>query len=365
MENLDIWVKTPASAHASWRASLTLATRAAPEGAPYAQQSQRLYISLFSVFCRWLCAESVNVLTLAHEDLMRFQGTLKGRDDFPASDRTLRTYIAEIDRVMTYLVGMGARKDNPATTLLSQLKLEKPLRPRSICFPPPGRAEAYVDWLGQQEPSSMHPEDIQSAAMNLLMLENGLTLKEIQKMVLAQLDGLQEGRVRAPGHRSVQQRTLPLTSHAQSWITAWLAARNRLKLVSKEQRAAWALPSPERAVLAKPAKTNKLFVAFPARAEGITSLNVQGIVVDRVPEYTIYLNAQQVVFGAEQLSKNERQAQKNKGPQTLRSLCCARLLQQGLPSVEVASYMGLTRTDQVWAMSRAIKGMAIGAQVRA
>ncbi|MDV7391802.1 hypothetical protein RZS08_10630, partial [Arthrospira platensis SPKY1] len=61
--------------------------------------------------------------------------------------------------------------------------------------------------------------------MALLMLELGLTLKEVQKLTMHDLASLGDGILRAPGHRSLRARTLAAPPVVQQWLQAWLAHR--------------------------------------------------------------------------------------------------------------------------------------------
>lgn len=361
MSTISEWLTLPAQAHAQWRKGLVLAER------EYAQQSQRLYMSLFGRFCAWLSTKPYNLQTLDQEDLMRFLQTLQGRGGQPAANRTQRTYIAEIDRVLAHLKGMGVRADNPARDLLETLRITTPLRPRSITILREDTRALYVQSLHGLEPITMAPEAIQTAAMNFLMLDCGLTLKELQKMVLRHLAEVAQGQVFAPGHRLLLPRSLPLTPEAQHWLQAWLAVRTQLHVVTPGQykimqgqvmvRAGQLkAKKPGRAdLLAQRSGRGKVFVSFTGQSGKAHGLRGTGLVVDHLPESTIYLGAQAVLQAGRQMSRAERQAMRHKGPQALRNRYCATKVAQGLPTGEIVAFMGLHRADQVWAMSRAMK----------
>lgn len=357
MTNTSSWLSNPVQAHQDWRAGLAIADRS------YAEQSQRLYLSLFGKFCVWLAGQKCNLKTIEMSDLGRFLDTLKGRDGKEAANRTKRTYIAEIDRVFVHLQNEEIRQENPARSFLEILRLTTPLRPRSINLPAGDTRARYLHTLQEKSSSEMHLEDVQCAAMNLLMLDGGLTLKEVQKMSLLHLEDLKGGHVIAPGHRLLEQRRIQLTPEVQQWLGRWISIRKTLKTVtpvqyrelSKNSQVAVSSSrrlSPGVDTLAGPG--HRVFVSFTGKSNAQHALRSTGLVIDRIPESTIYLSAQEVLVGSE-LSKQERLAVRNKGPQTLRTLCCAELVTAGRPAGEIAAFLGLRRIDQVWAMARALK----------
>lgn len=352
MATSNPWLTQPAEAHREWRAGLALADRA------YAEHSQRLYNSLFGKFCAWLATAKLNLKKMTAHDLTVFLGTLEGRAGGPASNRTQRTYIAEIDRVCVRLQILKLRKDNPARALLETLRITTPLQPRSITIPKNDTRARYLKSLGKLDPASMAPEALQSCAMNLLMLDCGFTLKELQKVTLKNVDRLETGEVVAPGHRLLLARTLVASPEAQLWLGRWLAVRKALKVVTpaqyKAKQSAVKSTEPKKAVGGRGARSNA-FVTFTGKSGRPNGLRGSGLVVDHLPESTIYLSAQDVMLAGRRLSKAERKDIRQKGPQALRNLCCATLVAEGLPAGEIAAFMGLRRVDQVWAMARALK----------
>lgn len=352
------WLSNPAHTHQEWRAGLAIAERS------YAQQSQRLYTSLFGKFCVWLAGQTCNLQTLTIADLGRFLDTLKGRDGQEAANRTKRTYIAEIDRVFAHLQNQEFRQDNPARSFLEILRLTTPLRPRSINLPAGDPRAKYLIALKEQASLQLHPEDIQCAAMNLLMLDCGLTLKELQKMSFLHIAEVPLGYVIAPGHRLLEQRRIQLTPEVQHWLQRWLDVRKTLKTVSPAKYrelskktllgsslARGLVPTVEKSA----GPGHRVFVSFTGKSNAPQALRSTRLVIDRIPDSTIYLSAQHVLVGGE-LSKQERLTVRNKGPQALRSLCCASMVSAGRPAGEIAAFLGLRRVDQVWAMARVLKG---------
>lgn len=357
------WFTTPAIAHREWRAGLVISERA------YAEQSQRLYISLFGRFCVWLAGQKLSLKTIKSVDLARFLDALTGRNGAPAANRTQRTYIAEIDRVFAHLQNEGLRSDNPARTMLNQLRVTTPLRPRSISLPGVDTRTLYLKSLPASGLRGMAPEDLQACAMNLLMVDAGFTLKELQKLMLKHVERVGEGEIYAPGHRTLMGRTLKLTPEASKWLAHWLAVRNGLKVITQAQyktlQAAGKMglslsskaPQGQSARGLRNARA-KVFVSFTGKSGKPLGLRSSGLVLDKLPESTIYLSAQDVILAGRKLSPTDRKALRNKGPQALRNLCCATLVAKGLPTGEVAAFMGLQRSDQVWAMERTLRGVS-------
>lgn len=355
------WLTHPAQAHREWRQSLELANRT------YAAQSQRLYISLFGRFSAWLATQPCNLQNLSQTDLAKFVETLRGRGGRVAANRTQRTYVAEIERVLAHLKGMGVREDNPAQSLLETLRITTPLRPRSIHIPNDDTRALYLQSLSKLSPEQMVPEAIQTVAMNLLMLDCGFTLKELQKIVLKHLHKLTEGEITAPGHRLLLTRPVPLTTEAKVWLQRWLTVRQTLYVVTpaqyKSQQSAvtgQGIKSKAKAkeklqALAGQNARSKVFVSFAGKTGKPVGLRAMGLAIDHVPESTIYLGAQAVLQAGRDLSKAECLTMRHKGPQALRNRCCATKLAQGMPTGEIVAFMGLHRADQVWAMSRAMK----------
>lgn len=352
--SIDTWLSKPAEAHRTWRSGLVLADRS------YAEQSQRLYISLFGRFCTWLAGQQCDLRTIDSVDLARFLDTLRGRNGLEAANRTQRTYVAEIDRVLAHLQGAGLRPDNPARKLLDQLRITTPLRPRSIHLPAEETRAKYLALIARYDVRRMPPEEIQACAMNLLMLDCGLTLKELQKMLLKHLERVEQGEIVAPGHRLLEQRTLTITPECKLWVKRWLTVREGLKVVSNAQykalRSAASTGLQLSVVEGARNPRGKAFVAFTGKSGRPQGMRSTGIVLDRIPDSTIYLSAQQVMFAGQRLTAKDRKEKRHKGPQALRTLCCARLVARGLPTDDIAAFMGLRKNDQVWAMARAVNG---------
>lgn len=351
----NLWASNPKQAHSDWRDSLAVADRT------YALQSQRLYRSLFGKFCAWLATQPCDLQTLRSTDITRFLKTLKGRSGLAATHRTQRTYVAELDRVLTRLQVLELREDNPARAMLGDLRIVMPLRPRSITLPRNDTRINYLATLVGIDAATMLPEQVQSVAMNLLMLDGGLTLKELQKISFKNSDDFLNERIQAPGHRAMASRIITTTPEAQTWLNRWLDIRKDLRAVTPDQYKALQVAAKsgvkfEVASEQGPRSArHRLFVSFTGKSGKPLGLRSSGLVIDRVPDSTIYLSAQQVMFAGRKLTAAERVKQKNKGPQALRTLCCVGLVTKGLKPDEIAQFLGLRGPDQVWAMMRALR----------
>lgn len=354
LASTNLWIQNPASAHRQWRDGLVLAERA------YAEQTQRVYNSLFGRFCAWLATQQCDLITMDQVDLARFLDTLKGRSG-AASNRTQRTYVAEIDRVFSHLQSLGLRSDNPARHLLGMLRITTPLQPRSIKIPNTSTRANYLASLGKLDFARMEPEEVQSIAMNMLMLDCGLTLKEVQKLTLKHIAGLDRGELTAPGHRMLQPRTLKISDEALQWIRRWMEIRQDLNVITQVQYKALQSASKLGMTLTPAPGVRKargnVFVSFTGKSGRPLGLRGSGLVLDRLPDSTVFLSAQKVILAGKSLSDVERKAMTQKGPQALRNLCCATLVGRGMPTSDVAAFLGLQRNEQVWAMERALKSL--------
>lgn len=353
MTNLTdrLWLKTPTIAHSAWRAGLLVSERT------YAEHTQRLYISLFGRFCQWMAAEKLDLVSVKPLDVSRFLDTLRGRDGGVAANRTQRTYVAELERVFGHLMSLGLRGDNPASKTLEMLRITTPLRPRSIHLALPDTRKRYLDSLRGLQVARMTPVEVQICAMNLLMMDAGLTLKELQKLVLKHVSQVEDGILTAPGHRLLLPRHIPLTSEAKKWLQHWLVLRADLKLLSQtqysEMRAA-GVPIEKCAAKARSGRS-RVFVSFTGKSGRPLGMRSSGVVLDHLFSYVIYLGAQEAMLAGMDIAHEERQQIRNKGPQALRNQYCANLVARELPVNEIVDLMGLRRPDQVWAMQRQLQ----------
>lgn len=337
----NIWIETPTLAHQQWRDGLALNERG------YAKQSQRLYASLFGRFCAWMSLHKRHILNVNSSDIAAFLESLQGRDGQTAADRTKRTYVAEINRVLEHLQAQNLRRDNPIASMMDQLRVHAPLKPRAIHLPGIDVRQRYIKELAQRR-EYLEPDAVQRAAMNFLMLDCGLTLKELQRLSAKHLQQLNEGLLIAPGHRILAERSLKMSSESLLWLKEWLSTRDRLKIINKGDYAQRQTPGAKQT---SHKARDVVFVTLAGRSDQAHALRSTGLAIDRIAETSIYTSAQDVLVGMDH-DKTEASTERNKGPQTLRNLCCANMLGQGVPAGQIAQFLGLSRADQVWAMTR-------------
>jgi len=228
---MDSWASHPGDAYLSWLRVRTIA------GRPYAAKTIEQYGTMFAAFMRWMQARTEHgLLDLTAADLHAFTESLTGRErsgsqgsaPIPASSiRTRRIYLMEISRVLDFLRGQGWRRDNPAKDLMQQIKRQSPMKFRnSALVGLPVRAR-YLQALNDLKGINLHWLEVRSHAMVLLMLDMGLTLKEVQKLTLQDIADLDQGTLRAPGHRTLRSRTLAVPEVTRYWLQGWLAHRSQ------------------------------------------------------------------------------------------------------------------------------------------
>lgn len=364
MDAKQLWCNQPKLAHQQWRQSLLVANRT------YSEQSERLYCSLFGRFTEFLVQEKTNIIQVNSIQIAAFLDTLKSRRvassdiEQEASNRTKRTYLAEIDRVLAYLVNQDLRVDNPAHALIQTLRITHPLSSRNIDLLPLRTQRAYLHYVDQLQNQiennfkTISSIELQSVAMNLLMLEHGLTLKEIQKLRILNIEDCAKGFFYTPGHRVLEDRTLALTTRSQFWLYAWLEVRKNLKVFHTESYRLLKKQNPMNKVLleqqllqnAKP----HVFIAFSGKGEN----RENSVLTDKIPESSIFLCAQQVLLSNFPNEKKLDPSVKRKGPQILRNTYCANLVLLDIPLEEKMRLCGLRTPNQIWAMQRYLKDSA-------
>jgi integrase len=363
MNDFQNWLMQPKLAHQQWRSSLLVAERA------YSVQSQRLYHSLFGKFIDYLILEHTNLQKVNGIQIAAFLDTLSSRKNAKstiqlegtASNRTKRTYLAEIERVLAYLVSIDFRNDNPAIDLINTLRITSPLSSRNIELLPLSTQQQYMEYVDEQQlqlkngTSKLSIIEVQSVTMNLLMLEQGLTLKEIQKLRLNNVQNIATGFFYTPGHRVLEDRTLQLTPRSQFWLTSWIEIRKTLNVFHTETYRLLKKEISLKNLVDKTMLTNNakpaVFVAFSGKGEN----RVTSLITDKIPESTIFLSAQQVLLANFPEQKNLNTTFKRKGPQILRNTFCANLVVQEKSLDELMCVFGLKIPNQIWAMQRHIK----------
>lgn len=350
-QKISPWLTTPTLAHKQWRESLLISDRV------YAVHTQALYISLFGRFCEWMAGQQLNLQKVQVLDIARFLETLSGRGGGVAANRTQRTYVAELERVFSHLVAIELRQDNPASKILEMLRITTPLRPRSIKLAAADTRSRYLTVLRSKPASRLTQAEVQNRAMNLLMLDAGLTRKELQKLVLKNVEEIDSGTITAPGHRMLLSRSITLTAEAKKWLKKWLEIRQDLKLISQAQYnsiRASGIPITKGASVARSGRA-RVFVSFTGKSGRPLGMRASGVVLDYLPDITVYLSAQEAMLAGQDLSPAERRLVRDKGPQALRNLCCATLVSKGIPTDQVGEFLGLRRPDQVWAMQKQLQ----------
>jgi hypothetical protein len=265
------------------------------------------------------------------------------------------------------------RKDNPALPLLEHAKVIAPLRPRNIHLPRRDMYERFEQWLNQceSERDKLSAYQVQAICMALLMVECGLTVKELQKLALHHVSALGEGKLASPGHRTIASRELTLSPVGTKWLERWLSVRASLRVVARRSfddvrahlaSSGYQWGDEAHRILSGRKPRQALFVQLAGHymtdrrpLKGLTEI---GLATDLVGEKVNYQAAEDAVFAQTGAPQEERARMRHKGPQALRNLCCARLVSAGMPASTVAGLLGLRRNDQVWAMARQLRLMA-------
>ncbi len=320
-----LWLSAPAEAHRLWRDAQQLGD---PERQrAYADHSTRQYRSLFGKFCQWMAGNGLNVERVTGEHVARFLDELKGRGDKPASVRTQRTYLAEIDRVMQRLVDLGIQRVRATEFLLDQARITSPLEGRHIVLPTVDVGQALEDLAGKLlaagpafDPS--HRRSLMALALAGLMLRGGLTPKELQKLRMKSIRAVGRTLVAsAPGHRLLQDRDVELDGWVARIVERWGTLRADALMQSVPQSA-------ERDATIQSAH---LFSHVIPGAQGRK---------DRA------LTAK-AMYEAVQAVCKEAGVKVDIGPQILRNLFIAGLVKQGLSDSEIAPLAGLLKNEQV------------------
>jgi site-specific recombinase XerC len=320
-----LWLSDPVEAHKQWRAGLALASGCGRSGVEtaefrdYATHTTAIYRSLFKAFCRWMAGEHLRLDSIGAQDIRRFLAQVKGRGGRPATVRTRRMYLGEIDRVLAHLVALELRNERPSREVIDRLRNTEPLRPRHIQLPAAGFAPSMQQHLVDVglDPNAT-PRAVRDAACTSLLLDCGLSVKELQKLQIRHFTPATAGqtaRIHAPGHRLLRARDLELSSGTAALLERWIG----LRLAN--------VPAPRDTAEAGGAK-----------------LFVQGTKISALRSNTVHNAA--VAAG--------RTCGVAAGPQMLRNEFVAHLLRQDVDMQTVAGLAGLNDLDQVHAMKRAL-----------
>ena len=244
------WLQDPLGAHQQWRASLSWtrgakATDAYADGdgtSGYTEHSNKLYQSFWGKFCHWMAGRSLKLDQVKQHHVEAFLETLRGRDGkAPASVRTMRTYLAEINRVYAHLQERGIVRGNPAMVVLeakrmkpaTQLQTDPPLPPSGPVFLAAYEKVAAAMYREEiaQSPDAWTPA--RNLALRLVVAECGLKLAEVCKLIPRNITLYENGKVEilTPGHRRVRARTVEGGPRLAKAVKQWLKMRSELKVV--------------------------------------------------------------------------------------------------------------------------------------
>ena len=337
------WLQDPVEAHRQWRSTLSWkkASDIADADAPrYTAHSNNLYQSFWGKFCRWLASRSLRLDEVRQAHIESFLDALRGRDDAPASVRTMRTYLAEIHRVFTHLHATGVLASNPASVVLDRKRRQPETRFETDPPLPPGptflaayerMAAELFEEESRQLPSGWTPA--RNLALRLVVAECGLKLSEVCKLIPRNVTIQADGSVviRSPGHRQVEARTLVGRPHLGQALQQWLEARSMLRVVrTRRERDEHARVS------------NRLFLG---QADMVQSAELVGGGLGAACSPVAPDLAERVVTSCVKrtLEVLGHEAAFH-GPQLVRNAYAARLIQGGLSDAEVSAQLGMKTT---------------------
>ena len=327
------WVASPAAAHEQWRR---------PDGELSAHTIAQ-YKSQFGRFCEWLTGRRLRIDVVQKGHIDQFLQELTGRDSKPATPKTRRAYLGEIDRVMQHLVALGLRQDNPAadvtrnpwqgrigsyTVVVPDVDVPRLDRMFGRLIAQPALHETSSGAGAAASRARSAEGDALRLALAGLMLHGGMTPKEIQQLRVRDLRGLTDSSgfidVVFSGDSRAERRTVRLKGWSVLALERWcarLAARYRVRLADQSDASVLAFPSPRRerdgAVSARPMTPKAMWANINALFKRV---GLKGFV----------------------------------GPQSLRTLYIANLIAQGLPDEAVRAQAGLKRLEQVDAVRKAL-----------
>jgi integrase len=337
------WLQNPTLAHKQWRSTLSwkrIEGDSNAEAPAYTDHSNTLYHSFWSKFCRWLAAQSLRLDQVKQHHIEVFLGTLRGRKGAPASVRTMRTYLAEINRVFTHLHATGVLRANPAAVVLEGKRRTVETRFETDPPLPPGptflaayekvAARMYSEERAQL-PGGWTPE--RNLALRLIVAECGLKLSEVCKLIPRNITLQDDGTVviRSPGHRQVVARTLVGRKHLTRALERWSLTRAKLKVVQMRG-----------ATEAGGRKSNRLFLGQADRTPA-GDLIGGGMGAARSPVAPDL--AERVVTSCVKRTLEELGHQAAfHGPQFVRNAYAARLIHRGMSDIDVSDQLGMKTT---------------------
>ncbi|MEB0114344.1 site-specific integrase [Variovorax sp. RTB1] len=303
----------------------------------YAPHSLRLYLSLWRVFCAYIAGKRLRLDQVRSMHIHAFLDQLSGRKPGqPASVRTRRTYLAEIDRVYRHLVlDVRILAANPATPVLEHARRHHVIR-NEPAIARPGFLAAYeraAALLYREElarsPGSWEPS--RNLAMRLVASQCGLTLKELCKLIPANVTPRADGNVEihAPGHRLILTRRLLGTARLADALALWKEQRDTLTI----ERSAAGGRGPVRLFLTAPEGRPRL------GGEHTTA----GGTTRRVGRTPIAENVAERVIGecVKRTAADTGVPAYFNGPRFVRTAFAAQLLYEGVPDADIGNRLGL------------------------
>ncbi|KWT67017.1 MULTISPECIES: tyrosine-type recombinase/integrase [unclassified Variovorax] len=336
------WLQNPLQAHKEWRATLTWshAGNDSNGDALYTEHSNKLYQSFWGKFCRWLAAKRLKLDQVKQAHIEDFLGSLRGRKNAPASVRTMRTYLAEINRVFTHLEASEILRTNPAAVVLEGKRKKPESRIESDPPLPPGptflaeyekmAARMFIEERAQLRKGWTPARNL---ALRLLVAECGLKLSEVCKLIPRNVSFMDDGTVviRSPGHRQVAARTVVGKRQLANALRRWIEMRSELRIVRSR-----------RATSEGARKSNRLFLG-QADIAPAADLVAGGLGAARSPIAPDL--AERVVTSCVKRTLEELGHQAAfHGPQFVRNAYAARLIHRGMNDADVSEQLGMKTT---------------------
>lgn len=336
------WLQNPLQAHKEWRATLSW-SRAGDErssDALYTDHSNKLYQSFWGKFCRWLAAKRLKLDQVKQAHIEDFLGSLRGRKNAPASVRTMRTYLAEINRVFTHLEASGILRTNPAAVVLEGKRRKAESRIETDPPLPPGPAflAAYEKMAARmflEERAQLRQgwTPARNLALRLLVAESGLKLSEVCKLIPRNISFMDDGTVviRSPGHRQVAARALVGKRQLANALKRWIETRSELRIVRSRRAIAEGARTSNRLFLGQVdiAPTADLVAGGLGAARSPIAPDLAERVVTSCVKRTLEELGHQAAFH---------------GPQFVRNAYAARLIHRGMNDADVSDQLGMKTT---------------------
>jgi site-specific recombinase XerD len=335
------WLQDPVEAHRLWRSTLTWKRGAEADSASaptFTDASNRVYQSFWGGFCRWCAAQSLKLDQVRSTHIEIFLQQLSGRHNAPASVRTMRTYLAEINRVFDHLEANDVVRTNPAAVVLERVRgrretrfdTDPPLPPSGVRFLEAYRAAAAAMFAEEeaQLPGAWTPA--RNRALRLVVSECGLKLSEVCKLIPRNVTVKSDGTVviRSPGHRQVLARTVMGPAILGQALAAWIKLRNTLRIVQLQRNAE-----------GEGRRSNRLFLgqADMMRASTVVGGGLGSACSPVAPDLAERVVSECVKRALADLGHEAP----FHGPQVVRNAFAAGLIQQGLDDATVSFQLGM------------------------